>query len=255
MQAFLQIKILNEASSMKFFTKFITSIALLATSLVALAEVSGQLGVNSSHVRRGVELGNETATYGAIQFDLAGLSFGATVVDTSADGDQDYICCNQFLIFGQPGDLTETTFNVGYDVTIGKLDVALGYLQRENSWAFDNAPQGFDGDVDTAEFSASIDLQGIALTYIDGTVKGNPSNYEEILLGYTVGNTQISLGDVTIDNGFGFETSWKYYEISAGSQVWGLDLSATLTGIISAEFPLEDQKPSLVIGLSKSLSL
>lgn len=240
---------------MNTFSKVIAGIALLATSVVVQAEISGELGVNSSHVRRGAELGNETATYGAIQFDLAGLSFGATVVDTSADGDQDYICCNAPVVFGQPGDLTETTFNVGYDVTIGKLDLALGYLQRENSWAFDNAPQGFDGDVDTAELSASIDLQGIALTYIDGDMKDNPSSYEEILLGYTVGNTQISLGDVTVNTGFGDETSWKYYEISTGSQVWGLDLSATLTGIISAEDPLQDQKPSLVIGLSKSLSL
>ena len=240
---------------MKTFSKIIAGIALIATSVVVQAEVSGELGVISSHVRRGAELGNEAATYGAIQFDLAGLSFGATVVDTSGDGDQDYICCNGPVLGGQPGDLTETTFNVGYDVTIGKLDLSLGYLQRENSWSFDNAPQGFDGDVDTAEFSASIDLQGIALTYIDGDVKHDPSNYEEFLLGYTVGNTQISLGDVTVNTGFGDETSWKYYEISTGSQVWGLDLSATLTGIISAEDPLQDQKPSLVIGLSKSLSL
>ncbi|MAV75723.1 MAG: hypothetical protein CL691_03790 [Cellvibrionales bacterium] len=240
---------------MKIFLKLVTFFALFTTSLVALAEVSGQLGANTSHVRRGVELGNETAYYGAIQFDLAGLSFGATVVDTSGDGEQDYICCNIPVLQGQPGDLTETTFNVGYDITIGQLDVALGYLQRENSWLFDNAPQGFDGDVDTSEFSASINLQGIALTYIDGDVKDNPSNYEEILLGYTVGNTQISLGDVTVHTGLGDESSWKYYEISTGSQVWGLDLSATLTGIISAEEPLQDQKPSLVIGLSKSLSL
>jgi hypothetical protein len=237
---------------MKFFSKLLTSVALLATSLVAFAEVSGQLGVNSSHVRRGVELGNETATYGAIQFDLAGLSFGATVVDTSADGEQDYICCLPTLVVANDsGDLTETTYSVGYDVTVGKLGVALGYLQRENKWSLELAG---DGVVDTAEFSASIDLQGIALTYIDGTVKGDPSSYEEILLGYTVGNTQISLGDVTLDTGFD-DTSYKYYEISTGSEVWGLDLSVTLTGIISAEDPLEDQKSSLVLGLSKSLSL
>lgn len=240
---------------MNTFSKVIAGIALIATSVVVQAEISGQLGVNSSHIRRGVELANEASTYGAIQFDLAGLSFGATVVDTSADGEQDYICCNLIVLNGEPGDLTETTFNVGYDITIGQLDVALGYLQRENSWTYDNAPQGFDGDVNTDEFSASINLQGIALTYIDGDVRDDPSNYEEILLGYTVGNTQISLGDVTVNSGFGDETSWKYYEISTGSQVWGLDLSATVTGVISAEDPLEDQKPSLVIGLSKSLSL
>jgi hypothetical protein len=254
---------------MKIFLKLVTFFALFTTSLVALAEVSGQLGANTSHVRRGVELTNETATYGAIQFDLAGLSFGATVVDTSGNSRQDYICCNVLIMqtvnqtaasgVEIPTDLTETTYNVGYDVTIGQLDVALGYLQRENSWSVtDTLSLGnpsINMDIDTAEFSASINLKGIALTYIDGEVKSESSDYEEILLGYTVGNTQISLGDVTVNDGFGFETSWKYYEISAGSQVWGLDLSATLTGIISAEFPLEDQKPSLVIGLSKSLSL
>ena len=237
---------------MKTFSKIMAGIGLIATSVVVQAEISGELGVNSSHVRRGVELGNETATYGAIQFDLAGLSFGATVVDTSADGEQDYICCVTSLAVGNDsGDLTETTYSVGYDVTVGKLDVALGYLQRENKWSLELAG---DGVVDTAEFSASIDLQGIALTYIDGNVKGTTSSYEEILLGYSVGNTQISLGDVTVDAGM-VDTSYKYYEISTGSEVWGLDLSVTLTGIISAEDPLEDQKSSLVLGLSKSLSL
>jgi hypothetical protein len=252
---------------MKTFSKIMAGIALIATSVVVQAEVSGELGVNSSHIRRGAELANEATTYGAIQFDFAGLSFGATVVDTSADGGQDYICCNSITMSSVAAasggvdvqtDLTETTYNVNYDIKIGYLDVGLGYLQRENSWAYVDPSPGnpvFRVDVDTAEFSASIDLQGIALTYIDGTVKGNPSNYEEILLGYSVGNTQISLGDVTVYDGLGDDTSWKYYEISTGSQVWGLDLSATLTGIISAEFPLEDQKPSLVIGLSKSLSL
>ncbi len=237
---------------MKIFKKLLTAIALFTTSFVAFAEVSGQLGANTSHVRRGVELGNETAYYGAMQFDLAGLSFGATVVDTSVDGDQDYICCAVPLALGDSGDLTETTFNVGYDITIGQLDVALGYLQRENSWSL--VGNG-DEDIDTTEFSASINLQDIVLTYIDGDVKDDPSNYEEILLGYKVGNTQISLGDVTVDNGFGFESSWKYYEVSTGSEVWGLDLSVTLTGVISADDPLQDQKSSLVIGLSKSLSL
>lgn len=252
---------------MNTFSKVMAGIALLATSVVVQAEISGQLGVNSSHIRRGAELANEASTYGAIQFDLAGLSFGATVVDTSADGGQDYICCNVITMSTVAAaaagvdiqtDLTETTYNVNYDIKIGYLDVGLGYLQRENSWAYvDPTPGNPDlrMDIDTTEFSASINLNGIALTYIDGDVKNDPSNYEEILLGYSVGNTQISLGDVTVNSGFGDETSWKYYEISTGSQVWGLDLSATVTGIISAEDPLQDQKPSLVIGLSKSLSL
>jgi len=244
---------------MKTFSKIIAGIALIATSVVVQAEVSGELGAKSSHVRRGSELGNEATYYGAMRFELAGLSFGATVVDTSNNGEHDYVCCNP----GAFGNLTETTYDVGYAMSVGYLDLNVGYLQRENNW------EDAVGETDTAELSVGIDLGGIDFTYVDGEVKGAAAlalgepSYTDRSLGYTVGNTRFLLGETKVTAVSAPPVGWTYYEITAGTEAFGLDLTATLTGVISIddEFGAQagvfggDTKSSLVIGVSKSLSL
>lgn len=220
---------------MKTLVKAIAIASLASTAAVAQADVTGSLGYASSYQFRGVELAEGSIVTGSLGMDLAGVSFSAVVTDATDDG------------------FTETDYILGYTMNIGGVDVDLGYTDYNY-----NLGAG-DDDSGEQEFSVGVTVSGLNIGYVDGEAEasdGTESDYDVLTLGYTVSNVDITLGQVDVDGG----GEYNYYEISTGTELWGLDATLMLTNTFSAEAPGtpdDDLKQSsrIVIGLSKSLSL
>ena len=216
---------------MKTLIKAIAMASLASTAAVAQADITGTLGVNSSYQLYGQELDGSSTAYAGIGFDLSGFNVGITVIDADEAG------------------FTETDTMLGYTMNLMGADVRLSYLDRSFDYGNGNDDYGM------TEFSVGITASGLSIDYVDGEDDGLLSlgetiDYTVTTLGYTVSNVGILLGSVDIDNG----SEYSYYEISTGTELFGLDASVTLTNTFSEE-GFDEQGSTIVIGMSKSLDL
>lgn len=226
---------------MKTLIKAIAIASLASTAAVAQAEVTGSLGVNSSYQFRGLEMADGMTTNASLGFDLAGISVGVylTDADNGAIGYQ----------AGAAADFTETDIVLGYGMNVMGTDVRLSYTDYSYN---------FGGGVDDGgqtEFSVGITASGLAIDYVDGEDSDmagvGDSDYDVLTLGYTVGNVGITLGAVDMDAG---DAEYNYYEISTGTELFGLDATVTVTNTFS-EDNVDESGATLVVGVSKSLNL
>jgi len=225
---------------MKTLFKAIAIASLASTAAVAQAEVTGTLGVNSSYMFRGEQLADGNTTYASAGMDLAGFSVGITVTDN--DG------------VNGAGENTETDLYVGYGMNLMGTDVRLSYT----SYEYDLGASTVAGDEEgQTEFAVGITASGLSIDYVDGEdTVATDYDYTVLTLGYTVGNVDIVVGNVDRDNAA--QDEWNYYEISTGTELFGLDASVTVTNTFSEEGnggnSLEGGA-TIVVGVSKSLSL
>jgi hypothetical protein len=74
-------------------------------------------------------------------------------------------------------------------------------------------------------------------------------------LGYNVGNVAITLGSFDTDGG----PEYNYYEISTGTELFGLDATVSVTDTFSEEnmdlIFVDESGATLVVSVSKSLNL
>jgi uncharacterized protein (TIGR02001 family) len=222
---------------MKTLVKAIAIASLASTAAVAQAEVTGSLGVNSSYMFRGEQLNDGMTTSAGIGFELAGISVGVLVTDAD-DSDAPY------------GDsFTETDITLGYTANVMGTDVRFSYTDYAYNFG------AGDDDRGQTEFSVGITASGLALDFVSGEdtdmMDVGETDYDVITLGYTVGNVDITLGQVDIDDG----DEYNYYEISTGTELFGLDAHVMVTNTFSQDNSLDETGATLVVGLSKSLNL
>ena len=235
---------------MKTLIKAIAIASLASTAAVAQADVTGSLCVKSSYQFRGLELADGMTTHAGIAFGMAGFNVGVTMTDSD----------NSTLGYqgGFAKDNTETDIVIGYTMNLMGSDVRLSYT--DYSYDFGN---GFD-DAGQTEFSVGITASGLAIDYIDGedsdVMSDGDSDYTVLTLGYNVGNVAITLGSVDVDNG----PEYNYYEISTGTELFGLDAKISVTDTFSEEDlfgdepmfnPIEESGATLVLSVSKALNL
>ena len=215
---------------MKTLIKAIAIASLASTAAVAQAEVTGSLGISSSYMFRGEELNDGMTTSASLGFDLAGVSVGVFLTDADDAG------------------LTETDIVLGYNANVMGTDVRLSYTDYGYDYGNGNDDNG------QTEFAVGITASGLAIDFVSGEDDGmlNPgeTDYDVLTLGYTVSNVDITLGAVDIDDGAEF----NYYEISTGTELFGLDASVMVTDTFS-EDGISESGATLVIGVSKSLNL
>lgn len=221
---------------MKTLVKAIAIASLASTAAVAQAEVTASLGVNSSYMFRGAEMADGNTTYANLGFDLAGLAVGITVTDSDGGAAMD---AN-----------TETDIAIGYTMNLMGTDLRLSYTDYSYEFAGNDAR---DGEGQT-EFAVGITASGLSIDYVDGedTLSGADIDFDVLTLGYTVGNVGITLGQVDSDDAAVGE--YNYYEISTGTELFGLDASVTVTNTFSEDVG-GDTGATLVVGVSKSLNL
>ena len=219
---------------MKTLVKAIAIASLASTAAVAQAEVTASLGINSSYMFRGIELADGNTTNASLGFDLAGLSVGITMTDS--DGSANV-----------PAN-TETDIVIGYSMNVMGTDVRLSYT--DYSYEFGGNALN-DGEGQT-EFSVGITASGLSIDYVDGedTLTGADVDFDVLTLGYSVNNVDITLGRVDND----LTGEYNYYEISTGTELFGLDAHIMVTNTFSEDFG-GDNGATLVVGVSKSLSL
>ena len=225
----IKIDLSNGATTMKTLIKAIAMASLASTAAVAQADITGTLGVNSSYQFRGIELDGSSTAYAGIGFDLAGFNVGITVIDADEEG------------------FTETDTMIGYTMNLMGTDVRLSYLDRSFDYGNGN------DDNDMTEFSVGITASGLSIDYVDGNddVQLDDMDFSIISLGYTISNVDIVVGTFEYSDGGG---EYSYYEISTGTELFGLDASVTLTNTFSEE-GFDEQGSTIVIGMSKSLDL
>jgi hypothetical protein len=237
---------------MKTLFKAIAIASLASTAAVAQAEVTGSLGVNSSYQFRGLELADGMTTNASLGFNMAGISVGIHLTDA----DNSTLAYQNGGLLDQNGDptiavsdFTETDIVLGYGMNVMGTDVRLSYT--DYSYNFGN---GVD-DGGQTEFSVGITASGLAIDYVDGEDSDmagmGETDYDVLTLGYNVGNVGITLGAVEAD---AMNVEYNYFEISTGTELFGLDATVTVTNTFS-EDNLPESGATLVVGVSKSLNL
>jgi len=221
---------------MKILLKLISGLAILATTAVAQAEVSGQLGMTSSHIRRGAEIGTDLTYFGGITYSAGGFSASASVLDTKGES-------NDAVLWS--GDFTETQYEFSYGFELGAVNLTVGALDRTNSTDDSNF------DIDEREYSLTAELSGVELSYVDGETNVS-IDYDVTTLASNLGNTRVLVGKMTYDL-FYLSTDYMFYEISSGTQLFGLDANLMYTGVFNSDNI--EPRSKLVLTLSKSLSL
>jgi hypothetical protein len=213
---------------MKTLIKAIAMASLASTAAVAQADITGTLGVNSSYQLYGQELDGSSTAYAGIGFDLSGFNVGITVIDADEAG------------------FTETDTMLGYTMNLMGADVRLSYLDRSFDYGVD--------DYDVTEFSVGITASGLSIDYVNGNddINDIDADFSIISLGYTVSNVDIVVGTWDYSDG---GPEYSFYEISTGTEIFGLDASVTLTSTFSEDGYFDEQGSTIVIGMSKSLDL
>ncbi len=218
---------------MKTLIKAIAIASLASTAAVAQAEVTGSLGISSSYMFRGIELNDGMTTSASLGFEMAGISVGVFLTDADDE------------------DFTETDIVLGYSANVMGTDVRLSYTDYAYDFGSGNT---FDDETGQTEFAVGITASGLSIDFIsgedDGQLAPGETDYDVLTLGYTVSNVDITLGAVDIDDGAEF----NYYEISTGTELFGLDASVMVTDTFS-EDGISESGATLVIGVSKSLNL
>jgi hypothetical protein len=241
---------------MRNFCKLTSILAVAATTVAAQAEAEfqGTFGYKSDHIRRAQVIGNDGAYYGNLNFSKAGLSFSATALKSM--GGVDAAAAEAILPY--PGDVTEEQFEIGYSASIGQFNFDLEMLDRTS-----DADVGglTTSEVIERENSISFDVGGFDYTYVDGELtledEGDGElGYAAHSIGYTVSNVNLLLGRMRYDtNGAGYE----YYEIKTATEMFGLDVTLMLTGVMSIDNiddgQFYDPKDRLILGFSKSIDL
>jgi hypothetical protein len=225
---------------MKTLFKAIAIASLASTAAVAQAEVTASLGINSSYMFRGAELADGNTTNASVGFDLAGLAVGITVTDSDGNADMN---AN-----------TETDISVGYSMNVMGTDVRLSYTDYEyNFGQAGNNLGGADDGTGQTEFAVGITASGLSIDYVDGEddTDGSDVDFDVLSLGYTVGNVDITLGKVDNDD----KGEYNFYEISTGTELFGLDASVMVTNTFSEDDSTMESGATLVVGVSKSLNL
>tara|TARA_B100000767_G_scaffold158380_1_gene148751 strand:+ start:450 stop:1133 length:684 start_codon:yes stop_codon:yes gene_type:complete len=227
---------------MKILLKLISGLAILATTAVAQAEVSGQLGMTSSHIRRGSEIGTDLTYFGGITYSAGGFSASASVLDTKGQSnDNDAILWN--------GDFSETQYELSYGFEVGAVNLTVGALDRTNVLCSCMGDMPFD--IDEREYSLTAELSGVELSYVDGETNIF-YDYDVTTLASNVGNTRVLVGKMTYDIWY-WSMDYMFYEISSGTQLFGLDANLMYTGVFNSDS--FEPRSKLVLTLSKSLSL
>jgi uncharacterized protein (TIGR02001 family) len=230
---------------MKTLVKAIAIATLASTAAVAQAEVSATLGAKSSYMFRGLEMADSMTTHAGIGFDLAGLSVGITLTDS--DGNDS--------LNNQMDANTETDIALGYTMNVMGTDLRLAYTDYSYSYGTGNAGNNGDNSGQT-EFSVGITASGLSIDYVDGedtaATNGAKTDFDVLVLGYSVGNVDISIGQVDREAA---NTDYNYYEISTSTSLFGLDASVMVTNTFSEDDNVEESGATLVVGVSKSLSL
>jgi len=240
---------------MRNFCKLTSILAVAATTVAAQAETEfqGTFGYKSDHIRRAQVIGNDGAYYGNLNFSKAGLSFSATALKSM--GGVDAAAAESILPY--PGDVTEEQFEIGYSASIGQFNFDLKMLDRTS-----DADVGglTTSEVIERENSISFDVGGFDYTYVDGELTLEDGDgglgYAAHSIGYTVSNVNLLLGRMRYDtNGAGYE----YYEIKTATEMFGLDVTLMLTGVMSIDNIDDDlfydPKDRLILGFSKSIDL
>tara|TARA_B100000963_G_C22539238_1_gene631404 strand:- start:21 stop:740 length:720 start_codon:yes stop_codon:yes gene_type:complete len=239
---------------MRNFYKLTSILALAATTTVAQAETEfqGTIGYKSDHIRRAQVIGNDGAYYGNLNFSKAGLSFSVTALESMGGVNND----DAEAIIPFPGDVTEEQFEIGYSASIGQFNFDLKMLDRNS----DADVNGLTAEVEERENSISFDVGGLDYTYVDGEILIPDEGDEELgyaahSIAYTVSNVNFLLGRMRYDTqGAGYD----YYEIKTETEMFGLDVSVVLTGVLSIDSIDSDQfdpKDRLVLDFSKSIDL
>jgi uncharacterized protein (TIGR02001 family) len=233
---------------MKTLVKAIAIATLASTAAVAQAEVSATLGAKSSYMFRGLEMADSMTTHAGIGFDLAGLSVGITVTDS--DG-------NDSLNNAMDAN-TETDIALGYTMNVMGTDLRLAYTDYSYNYGTGNAGNNGDNSGQT-EFSVGITASGLSIDYVDGedtaatnSGSGAKTDFDVLVLGYSVGNVDISIGQVDREAA---DKDYNYYEISTSTSLFGLDASVMVTNTFSEDDNVEESGATLVVGVSKELSL
>jgi uncharacterized protein (TIGR02001 family) len=223
---------------MKTLVKAIAIASLASTAAVAQAEVTASLGVNSSYMFRGAEMADGNTTNASLGFDMAGLAVGITVTDSDGGGD-----------FASGDANTETDIAIGYSMNVMGTDVRLSYTDYSYEFAGNDSR---DGEGQT-EFAVGVTASGLSIDYVDGEdtlLLGTDVDFDVLTLGYSVNNVDITLGQVDND----LTGEYNYYEISTGTELFGLDAHVMVTNTFSEDNG-GDNGATLVVGVSKSLSL
>ena len=239
---------------MENFYKLISILTLASTTVVAQAETKfqGTFGFKSDHIRRAQVIGNDGAYYGNLNFSKAGLSFSATALKSM--GGVDAAAAEGIITY--PDDLTEEQFEIGYSASIGQFNFDLKMLDRTSDA---DVPGGLTAEVEERENSISFDVGAFDYTYVDGEISieaegDGELGYNAYSIGYNVSNVNFLLGRMRYDSqGAGYD----YYEIKTATEMFGLDVSVVLTGVIGID-NLDDEfdpKDRLILGFSKSIDL
>ena len=240
---------------MENFYKLISILALASTTLATQAETKfqGTFGFKSDHIRRAQVIGNDGAYYGNLNFSKAGLSFSASVLESM--GGVDASAAEGIITY--PGDLTEEQFEIGYSASVGQFNFDLKMLDRTSDA---DVGGGLTAEVEERENSISFDVGAFDYTYVDGeiTVEGEGDEalgYGAYLIGYTVSNVNFALGRMRYDTQ---GAEYDYYEIKTATEMFGLDVTVMLTGVMSIDNIDGDQfdpKDRLILDFSKSIDL
>ena len=216
------------------------AVASLATATAAQAELSASVAVDSSYIFRGLEMDGSNTASVTVEYEVAGFTIGAWIADANEAG------------------FVETDLSLSYTAAIAGHDVTISYVD----FAYDYDGDSLLDDQSNQEISISTSISGLGISYTDGsaTVTNtdvNPNvnvdgDYDVLTVDYTLGNTNILLGNVRIDDA---AEDYSYFEISNDvGQVAGLDVSLSYIGTFSEDGGDGDNN-AFVIGLSKGFDL
>jgi hypothetical protein len=243
---------------MRNFFKLTSILAVAATTVAAQAETEfqGTFGYKSDHLRRAQVIGNDGAYYGNLNFSKAGLSFSVTLLESKGGVDSNAA----EAILNYQTDVTEEQFEIGYSASVGQVNFDLKILDRTIGLNDDDNESTYI-ELKEKENSISFNVGDFDYSYVDGELtmpdetEDFELGYDVHSIGYDVNNVNFTLGRMRYDSEG--SPSYNYYEIETGTEMFGLDVSVMLTGVISSD-ELEGElepKDRLVLGFSKSIDL
>jgi hypothetical protein len=229
---------------MKNLFKAIT-VASLAITSAAQAELSASVSVDSSHIVRAIELDDTITASANIEYSIAGFTVGAEMVD--ANGNED--------------GFFQTDLSIAFSTTIAGQAVSISYTDFSAD---------FGGDIPDIigrkELTVGATILGLGVSYTDGVTNdlplpglGDGIDFTMLNLDYTISNINILVGKVSSDFEFEQVADYSYFEISGSvGEVAGLDVSLTYSGTFNEDeesIAGNEANNTFVLSLSKAFDL
>jgi uncharacterized protein (TIGR02001 family) len=237
------------------------SAGLAAPAMAEVPGLSANVGFLSDYYYRGVHLG-QSSPYAGLDYEVAGFYVGTWAVDDGVASGNDGLEVDYYFGYGmEHGDFSWSVGFTGYEYTYtenseAEIGFSLAYQgfslnyyvgEDNNPTAFDNLGNSVGGD-DMEDHDYQFFTLGWA-GEVFGVTYGN----------YKVTDVDKSFGKNTPNvSGYQKDDGYQYLELSAGGELGGFDVAATLGRQFEAE--LSDATATsgggeyIVLDVSKSFS-